>query len=81
MRTAVVMRPAGWFFCVGSADDSPSAGVQCVYTLSVVTVVGLGLVSVEVWERTKCEVGYGAGCVCENVEKRETETADSISRR
>lgn len=49
----------------------------------MVTVVGLGLVSVEVWERTKCEVGYGAACVCENVEKREsekseTETASSI---
>lgn len=38
---------------VEGAGDSQSAGVQCVYTLSVVTVVGLGLVSEEVWERTK----------------------------
>lgn len=54
------------------ARDSPSAGVQCVYTLSVVTVVGLGLVSLEVWERAKCEVRYGADYVCEIVEKRGT---------
>lgn len=41
MRKAVVMRPG---FCRWSAADSPTAGFQCVYTLSVVTVVGLGLV-------------------------------------
>lgn len=47
--------PSGGF----AAGDSASAGVQCVYTLSVVTVVGLGSVSGEdgVWG--------GADYVCE----------------
>lgn len=38
------------------AGDSQSAGIRCVHTLSVVTVVGLGLVSVEIWESKKCKL-------------------------
>lgn len=41
--------------------DSLSAGVKCVYTLTVVIVVGLAV--------AKCEEGYGAGYVCKSVER------------
>lgn len=44
-------------------------------------MVGLGLVSVEVWEGPKCEEGYGAGYVCENVEKTESEKRETVTRR
>lgn len=57
MRKTEAMRPIGGLWC-WNAGDSLAAGFQCVYTLSVVTVVGLGSASVEVWERTQCEVGW-----------------------
>lgn len=41
----------------------------------MVTVVGLGLVSVEVWERTKCETGYVADYIFESEKRETTETA------
>lgn len=55
---------------MGGFGDSLSAGVKCVYTLTVVTVVGL---AVEIWRGAKCEEGYGAGYVCKSVEREKSE--------
>lgn len=74
-RAAVVMRPL-WRLWYRSAGDSPSAGV-CVYTLLVVTVIGLGLVSLKILERT---IGYGANYVCESVKKTESEKREKTTR-
>lgn len=76
-RAAVVMRPL-WRLWYRSAGDSPSAGIWCVYTLSAVTVIGLGLVSLKIWERT---IGYGASYVCESVKKTESEKREKETTR
>lgn len=51
---------------MGGFDDSLSAGVKCVYTLTVVIVVGL---AVEMWREAKCEDRCCAGYVCKSVER------------
>lgn len=63
---------AHWVALVWSAGDSPSAGVHSVYTLSVVTVAALSLVSVKVW-KGRCDLGHDSSYVCENVEKNKSE--------